>query len=165
MILWKGEKEEKRKQKKMITIKKLEPQDLDPVMDIWIRTNQAAHSFIPAEYWESHFDEVKKALPEAEVYTIQAEESGEIQGFIGLTGDYIAGIFVAGRWQSGGIGKMLLDHVKNIRERLELHVYAENRGAVRFYQREEFRIQSEQTEEETGKAEYLMLWERAVSSK
>ncbi|HIT67393.1 MAG TPA: GNAT family N-acetyltransferase [Candidatus Merdisoma merdipullorum] len=146
--------------RKVQMIRKLEDKDLNQVMEIWLRTNQTAHNFIPADYWEGHFEEVKKALPEAEVYVAQSGNSGEILGFVGLSGDYVAGIFVSGRWQSSGIGKKLLDYGKELRNRMELHVYAENEGAVHFYKREGFRIQSEQTEKDTGKREYLMCWER-----
>lgn len=53
----------------------------------------------------------------------------------------------------------LLDYIKKQHSRLTLRVYAKNTRAVRFYQRESFRIQMEETDEMTGQKEYVMLWE------
>ena len=97
-------------------------------------------------------------LPQAEVYVY--ESAGEIQAFAGLTGEYIEGIFVSGEMQSQGIGKHLLDHIKAIKDTLRLSVYQKNTRAIRFYQREGFVIQHEDSDESTGEKEYTMLWRR-----
>ena len=72
-------------------IRPLQAPDLARAAEIWLNTNLKAHDFIPAEYWQDHFDQVKQMLPLAEVYLY--EEQGEIQGFIGLSGSYIAVLF------------------------------------------------------------------------
>lgn len=138
-------------------IRPLQASDLAGVAEIWLNTNQKAHDFIPAEYWQDHFEQVKQMLPLAEVYLY--EEQGEIQGFIGLSGSYIAGIFVCGQAQSRGIGRKLLDYAKAGKNRLELRVYQKNARAIAFYRREQFEIQSECLDGETGEKEYLMAWE------
>lgn len=138
-------------------IRPLQASDLAGVAEIWLNTNQKAHDFIPTEYWQDHFEQVKQMLPLAEVYLY--EEQGEIQGFIGLSGSYIAGIFVCGQAQSRGIGRKLLDYAKAGKNRLELRVYQKNARAIAFYRREQFEIQSECLDGETGEKEYLMAWE------
>lgn len=138
-------------------IRPLQAPDLARAAEIWLNTNQKAHDFIPAEYWRDHFDQVKQMLPLAEVYLY--EEQGEIQGFIGLSGSYIAGIFVCGQAQSRGIGRKLLDYAKAGKNRLELRVYQKNARAIAFYRREQFEIQAECLDCETGEKEYLMAWE------
>ena len=138
-------------------IRPLQAPDLARAAEIWLSTNQKAHDFIPAEYWQDHFDQVKQMLPLAEVYLY--EEQGEIQGFIGLSGSYIAGIFVCGQAQSRGIGRQLLDYAKAGKKRLNLRVYQKNARAIAFYRREQFEIQAECLDCETGEKEYLMAWE------
>ena len=138
-------------------IRPLQASDLAGVAEIWLNTTLKAHVFIPAEYWQDHFEQVKQMLPLAEVYLY--EEQGEIQGFIGLSGSYIAGIFVCGQAQSRGIGRKLLDYAKAGKNRLELRVYQKNARAIAFYRREQFEIQSECLDGETGEKEYLMAWE------
>ena len=72
----------------------------------------------------------------------------------------IRGIFVAEEMQSCGIGKLLLDYIKDKKVRLQLNVYQKNTRAISFYQREGFIIQCEGLDEATGEKEYTMLWKQ-----
>lgn len=140
----------------MEQIRGLEISDLEPVMKIWLDANIEAHRFIPEAYWQCHYEEVKGLLPQAEVYVY--EEDGKIAGFLGLTENYIAGVFVKGSARSRGIGKQLLDYAKGIRQELSLSVYQKNSRAVRFYEREGFTVQSEHIDDETAEKEWIMKW-------
>ena len=53
-------------------------------------------------------------------------------GFVGLNDEYIEGIFVSDGMQSCGIGKLLLDYIKDKKERLQLNVYQKNARAIFF---------------------------------
>ena len=139
-------------------IRKMKKADINRVADIWLETNLKAHYFISAQYWKNNFEQVKEMLPQAEVYVY--EKGQEIQGFIGLNGEYIEGIFVCDGMQSHGIGKLLLNYVKCKRTKLRLNVYLKNTRAVCFYQREGFEIQCESLDEATGEKEYNMIWKR-----
>jgi len=141
-------------------IRNFRAKDLGQVAKIWLDTNVKAHHFIPAQYWQDHFEAVKGMLLQAELYVYEQEESHKILGFIGMDADYIAGIFVCGEEQSKGIGKQLLDFVKRLKPRLRLNVYKKNERAVKFYQREGFTIHREAVDPDTGEEEYAMLWER-----
>ena len=121
-------------------IRALRPEDLDQVMQIWLDANLEAHCFLPESYWCDHMEEVRAALPAAQVFVYQDWEG--LQGFAGLTGDYLAGLFVRRAARSRGIGRALLERAKERRESLTLHVYRENSPAVRFYQREGFAIRA-----------------------
>lgn len=136
-----------------IAIRNMNENDTEHVMQIWLATNVQTHDFIPETYWKSQFDNVKKIIPESEVYV--CEVSDKIVGFIGLSENYIAGIFVVSDFQSHGIGKKLLDYAKRLKHELCLHVYQKNTRAVKFYQREGFVIESE-TINSTGEKEFLM---------
>ena len=139
-------------------IRELQKADINKVADIWLDTNTKAHYFIPAQYWKSNFESVKELLLQATVYVY--EDDQEIQGFIGLNDEYIEGIFVSGEMQSHGIGKILLDHAKDKRNKLLLNVYQKNTQAVSFYQREGFAIQCSGMDEATGEKDYVMAWQR-----
>ena len=138
-------------------IRQLQKVDINRVADIWLKTNLKAHFFIPEQYWISNYEFVKEMLPQAEVYVY--EDDKMIQGFIGINDEYIEGIFVSDEMQSRGIGKMLLDYIKDKKDRLQLKVYQKNVRAMSFYQREGFTIQSEEMDEFTGEKEYVMNWE------
>ena len=100
---------------------------------------------------------VREAVRKAEVYVF--EEKGKVEGFIGLDGEYVSGIFVAEETRSRGVGRDLLNHVKALRPALSLNVYEKNERGVRFYQREGFVIQKQDTDPETGESEFVMRWE------
>ena len=139
-------------------IRKLRKADINKVADIWLDTNIKAHYFIPAQYWKRNFDLVKELLLQATVYVY--EDKQEIQGFVGLSDEYIEGIFVSAEMQSQGIGKILLNYVKGKRNILLLNVYQKNARARSFYQREGFEIQCNGIDEATGERDYAMSWQR-----
>ena len=143
-------------------IRKLLNGDIDRVADIWLKTNLKAHYFISKQYWKSNYELVKGMMSQSEVYVFEADKM--IQGFVGLNDKYIEGIFVSDEMQSCGIGKLLLDYVKDKKVSLRLNVYQKNARAISFYQREGFIIQCEGLDEATGEKEYTMLWKRKQKS-
>lgn len=138
-------------------IRTLQKADINRVMDIWLDTNIKAHSFVTSQYWKSNWDLVREMLPQAEVYVYENEQG--IQGFAGLNGDYMEGIFVADGMQAQGIGKRLLDFIKSKKVKLCLNVYRKNMRAIHFYQSEGFKIQHEGIDEATGEKDYTMIWQ------
>ena len=139
-------------------IRELQKADINKVADIWLDTNVAAHYFISSQYWQDNFELVKELLLQATVYVY--EDNQEIQGFIGLNDDFIEGVFVSNEVRSHGIGKALLNYVKNKRNKLFLKVYQKNVRAIAFYQREGFEIQHNGFDEATKEKEYVMAWQR-----
>ena len=138
-------------------IRKLQKVDINRVADIWLKTNLKSHYFVPEQYWTNNYKVVKEMLPQAEVYVY--EDDKIIQGFVGINAEYIEGIFVSDEMQSHGIGKILLDYIKDKKVRLQLNVYQKNVRAISFYQREGFTIQGERMDEFTGEKEYVMNWD------
>ena len=53
-----------------------------------------------------------------------------------------------------------MDFVKERKPKLSLHVYEKNMRAVKFYQREQFIIQSENIEKVTNEKELKMVWNK-----
>ncbi len=137
-------------------IKKLQECDISSVMDIWLDTNIKTHNYIDSSYWIENYNYVKEAILNSEVYVYV--DNSMLYGFIGLSGNTIEGIFVKSDMQSKGIGKVLLDYVKGIKDSLFLSVYQKNTRALNFYQREGFSIQSQQVDVSTNEIEYIMLW-------
>ena len=142
-------------------IRELRKADINKVANIWLDTNITAHYFIPAQYWQNNFELVKELLLQVTVYVYEYNQ--EIQGFIGLNDEYVEGIFVSDEMQSQGIGKLLLNFVKEKKTKLYLNVYQKNTRAIHFYQREGFEIQREGLDEVTGEKDYVMVWQRGNS--
>lgn len=139
-------------------IREFQKSDIEKLADIWLDTNLNAHNFIPSQYWLSKFEAVKGMFLQAEIYVFEKEN--DVQGFIGLYGNYIAGIFAQSQFQTKGIGKQLLDSIKDRKEELSLSVYQKNIRDVKFYKRENFEIRCENKDEDTNEKEYLMVWSR-----
>lgn len=139
-------------------IRKFKAQDAKVVMQIWLKGNVEAHDFVPREYWASQYHLVRQQLLQADIYVYEQEK--EIQGFAGMVGDYLAGIFVDGKYRSMGIGKSLLEHIKKIHPMFSLRVYQKNERAVDFYLREGLLVVSEGVDEDTAETEYTMQWNK-----
>ena len=143
-----------------ILIRNFKENDLAVIMQIWLDTNIIAHNFIPKEYWIGNYAMVKDMLPQAEIYVYEDDDTNQIEGFIGLTDNYIAGIFVKEAAQSRGIGKQLLNYAKEVKSNMCLSVYQKNTSAIKFYQREQFVLQSENIDDSTGEKEFIMIWSK-----
>ncbi|WP_043532548.1 hypothetical protein, partial [Litchfieldella xinjiangensis] len=68
-------------------------QDIDRIIDIWLRGSQRAHSFIPYRFWLSCVEAMKTVyLPGAETYVIT--DKNDVCGFVSLVDEYLAAMFV-----------------------------------------------------------------------
>ncbi len=139
-------------------IREFKIDDLETVMKIWLETNIEAHNFIDKSYWQENFNMVEEMLPVSKIYVYETNHI--IQGFIGLMDSYIAGIFINANSQSMGIGRDLLDYVKDKCTELHLQVYKKNLRAVQFYLRENFLVSNEQIDEGTGEVELVLNWSK-----
>ncbi|WP_445404940.1 N-acetyltransferase [Acinetobacter vivianii] len=144
----------------MYEIRKATSNDFNELTKIWLQASIKAHHFIPASYWESNTTKMQEIyLPMSEVYI--AEDTINIYGFIALVEDTVAALFVSPEHQAKGIGKQLISYAQDMRSRLELNVYQENKNSVKFYLASGFRIINEGLDTATNAKEYVMLWEKS----
>ena len=132
--------------------------DLEQLAQIWLNGNLQAHSFIPAQYWKNQFVNIKKMLPEANIFVYRNNET--IVGFLGELDGYIAGLFVDMNYRNQGVGSRLINYLKQINDKLTLSVYVDNINAVNFYENKDFIIDSVGMDTETDSIEYHMIWEK-----
>ncbi|ADG39481.1 putative acetyltransferase (plasmid) [Leuconostoc kimchii IMSNU 11154] len=132
--------------------------DLEQLAQIWLNGNLQAHSFIPAQYWKNQFVNIKKMLPEANIFLYRNNEI--IIGFLGKLDGYIAGLFVDMNYRKQGVGSRLINYLKQINDKLTLSVYVDNINAVNFYENKDFIIDSVGMDTETDSKEYRMTWEK-----
>lgn len=98
-------------------------------------------------------------LPSAE--TTLYVEDGKILGFLSLIdGTFIGALFVDPAHQGKGVGRALVEDAKGRYPQLTLAVYAQNTGAIGFYQQMGFQVVTEQPNEDSGLPELLMAWQR-----
>ena len=130
--------------------------EIKVVMDIWLESTIEAHGFILEEYWQKNYDTVKDIyLPQSDSYVLVEED--KILGFISIINkEFIGALFVDRNHQGKGIGRKLIEFVKEHYNDLTLAVYKENEQAVRFYKNIGFEILNEQLNEETDEPEFIM---------
>ena len=137
-------------------IRQLQNKDIDKIMGIWLESTIYAHKFISKEYWNENYNIVKDMyIPMSKTFVY--EDNDDIRGFISIiNNDFIGALFVEKNYQSQGIGKSLIDYAKNLYDNLSLAVYKENEKALEFYKKMEFKIISENINEDTNCVEYIM---------
>jgi len=136
------------------------PEDIEPIIDIWLNGSIRSHHFIDPNYWRSKIEDMEKVyLPMSTTYVL-AEPEGRIIGFISMVDDYLAALFIDLSEQNKGYGKKLLEFVKSLNQTIQLKVYQQNKNAVRFYLNNEFVIKEELVDNQTAEKEYLMTWKK-----
>lgn len=136
-------------------IRQYNENDLDSVLEIWLKASVKAHHFVSAEFWESQVENMRNIyIPASETYVYETES--KVVGFYALYENNLAAIFVAPQLQGKGIGKQLLNHAKAQRTVINLSVYKENQASYQFYLSQGFKVVSEQLDEHTGHPEYTM---------
>ena len=86
-------------------------------------------------------------------------DDGVVKGFIQLDGTKVAKLFVEPVLQGNGIGAKLLEYAVSEKQANHLWALEKNVKAIRFYERNGFRVTEEKQLEE-GTTEYLIRLER-----
>ena len=140
-------------------IRKFKEDDTTSVMTIWTKGNFKAHSFIDKDYWLLNFNKVKNDYLLNSVTYVYTENE-EIKGFISIINEgYIGALFVKQDSLREGIGKRLINFVKEKYNKLSLKVYKRNINATLFYISMGFKNIAMDIDKETGEPQYLMQWE------
>jgi putative acetyltransferase len=134
-------------------IREYKPEDLNSIMEIWLQGNLQAHNFINPEFFQQNYDLVKMLIP---MSTLYVQDLNGVKGFIGLTENYISGLFVDEKYRHQGIGNALINKAKQRNNELSVHVYKKNTVAIDFFLSQNFDIVSESINEETNEPELLM---------
>ncbi|WP_158963032.1 N-acetyltransferase [Myroides fluvii] len=136
-------------------IRLFKTEDSRAVVDLWYEASILAHDFIDASYWQEKKADMEQIyIPSSETYVYEQEHC--IVGFVSLVENYIAAIFVAPNEQGKGIGKELMQFIKQKRSTLELGVYAKNTNSIAFYEKQGFVVVEEKLDESTGEREVVM---------
>ncbi|WP_444882836.1 N-acetyltransferase [Microbulbifer sp. PSTR4-B] len=136
-------------------IRSYNPNDIEPILNIWLKASVRAHNFIAADFWESQIDNMRDTyIPNSETYIYDIHS--KISGFYSLADNTLAALFVDPEFQGQGIGKRLIAHAKSQRNPLNLTVYKENVNSYQFYLSQGFHSLKEQVDNHTGHIECLM---------
>ncbi|WP_372713657.1 N-acetyltransferase [Ilyobacter sp.] len=140
-----------------MAIRKIKEEEILEAVELWYEVSVKAHNFISSDFWKKNKELMAtKYLPASETYI--AVEGGKILGFVAMAENFLAAIFVDEKEQGKGIGKNLINHVKEGREVIRLNVYKKNQKTIDFYKSQGFKIISEKLEVATNEVEFIMEW-------
>lgn len=123
----------------MIVLKAL-PNDRDTLLDIWLRSVRATHTFLTENDIQILLPLVRdSALVELELWVL-CSDAGVPMGFMGLSGAKVEALFLAPEHRRRGGGRMLLEHARRLKGPLSVDVNEQNPDAVRFYEASGFLI-------------------------
>ena len=139
-------------------IRKYKQEDEKKVLEIWLAASIQSHKFVSTEYWQKMVPVIKKYyLPNTDSFVF--EDKRQIKAFMSIIDDkHIGALFVGPKFQNNKIGTKLVNFAKKRYPELTLKVFIKNAEAVRFYQKNGFKIIAEQTDDDTKEHELLMSW-------
>ncbi len=107
-------------------IRKLKEEEISHVMTIWTKGNFRANNFIDREYWIENFNKVKEEILLNETYLYI--EGEEIKGFITYDNQKNEIIHIAVKETNlrKGIGRKLVNVIKEKKEQINLKVFERN---------------------------------------
>jgi putative acetyltransferase len=115
--------------------------DLDALLDVWLRSVRATHTFLTEADIQELLPDVRDYLSRSvsDLWTLCSETSEPI-GFMGLTDSSIVALFVAPEHMRRGGGRLLLKHARSRRGLLRVDVNEQNPEAIKFYEASGFEV-------------------------
>jgi putative acetyltransferase len=133
-------------------IRRATPADRGMLVDIWLRSVRATHTFLSEE-------DIQSLLPATRDYLTSGEPelwllcsgSGVIMGFMGMSGSEIAALFLAPEFRGRGGGRRLVRHAQELRGELTVAVNEQNGAAHQFYEACGFVVESRSDDDDEGR--------------
>ena len=141
----------------MNNIRKSDAKDIDRILEIWHSSVLDTYEFIKPEHWDEISHKVKEKFLNSDIYVY---EEKLIKGFILIDNGYIDELYIKKEYRSNGIGKKLIDYVKNQYDELSLNIFQKNSRGISFYLKNGFKIVEENVEDFTNEKGYYMLWKK-----
>ena len=139
-------------------IRRWDAKETGPLLELWLESTIYAHPFIAESYWHESLEVVRDVyLPAASTWVWQ--ENDALKGFVSVMDSrFVGALFVAPEAIRRGIGRALLDEVKQHYDWLSLEVYQKNVRAVNSYHAQGFRIEDSAWQDDTQHPTWIMHW-------
>ena len=116
-------------------IRRAIPTDREVLLDIWLRSVRATHTFVSEEDIQSMIPQVQDYLASSEPeFWVLCDDSGAVMGFMGMSGSKMESLFLAPEFQRRGAGRQLVLHAQALHGELTEDVNIQNPAARAFYE-------------------------------
>lgn len=116
-----------------MTIREATAADHPALLDLWLRSVRASHTFLTEADIAELYPLVRDAaLPGLQLWV--ADDDGTPAAFAGLDGAKLEALFVAPEYFRRGVGRTLVEHARRLKGPLTTDVNEQNPEAVRFYE-------------------------------
>jgi putative acetyltransferase len=116
-------------------IRRAIPADRETLVDVWLRSVRATHTFVSDEDIQSMIPQARDYLASSEPeFWILCDEAGAIMGFMGMSGSKMESLFLAPEFHRRGGGRRLVRHAQALHGELTVEVNEQNSAARRFYE-------------------------------
>ncbi len=116
-------------------IRRATPADRDALLDVWLRSVHATHSFVSDEDVRAMTPQVRDYLAnDATEFWVLRDDTGTIRGFMGMRGNEMESLFLAPEFQRRGAGRQMVRHAQELYGELTTEVNEQNAAARRFYE-------------------------------
>src|SRR5688572_25968844 len=111
----------------MMAIRPGSSRDREALLDVWLRSVRATHTFVSAEDIQSMIPEVREYLASpASEFWVLCGDSGSLMGFMGMSGCRIESLFLAPECHRRGWGRRLVQHAQQRHGELAVEVNEQN---------------------------------------
>ncbi len=139
-----------------MNIRRATDADSDVIVDIWLRSVRATHTFLSEQEIQNLLPHVGPELSKCELWLLCSSDSKPI-GFLGMSPNQIEAMFIAPEHQRQGGGKLLVQHAASLADDdLTVDVNEQNTAACRFYESCGFTLTS-RSELDTAGRPYPLL--------
>jgi putative acetyltransferase len=135
-----------------MTIRRALSTDRDALVDIWLRSVRATHTFLSEEDIQSLLPPTREYLTsdEPELWVL-CSDSGAPMGFMGMSGSKMEALFLAPEFQRRGGGHRLVQYAQELRGKLTVDVNEQNLEARQFYEACGFVVEARSELDDVGR--------------
>jgi len=138
-------------------IRRALPTDREALLEVWLRSVRATHTFVPEEEVQAMIPQVREYLASSEPeFWVLRDESGTIMGFMGMSGSKMDALFLAPEHLRRGAGRRLVRHAQALHGELTVDVNEENSAARAFYEACGFVVEGRSELDDQGRPHPLL---------
>jgi len=136
----------------MFTIREARPADASALVDVWLRSVRATHSFLAEDDIQFFLPLVREMLSSSQLELwVLASDANTLIGFMGLSGNSLEAMFLDPDHLRAGHGRRLVAHARELKGALTVDVNEQNPAARRFYEACGFAVVGRSEHDGTGR--------------